>query len=297
MVGNIFSGQKPGFQEHSPWRVVPHRSSVPLGGKTWFLGYKFRILFVTVCVLFSMLLVSCSSDGASLEPQSSPTAEGQDTAWNYVALGDSLLAEDWCNLPEQHAALIQADLGVEVNVVNLAVGGQSSEGLRRRVEKEHVRKAISEADIIVISIGGNDFGELVAPYFEGRCGGSDNQDCLREGLTGFQGNWDAILAEIVALANPTETLIRPLALGGVSLDISRQYGSSEGFDAFVSYAEAVRDYVVQSAAEYGIPVTDKGQLYDDEGSRYIGPDGVHPNAEGVAILVELLRDLGYEYGQ
>ena len=41
---------------------------------------RFRILFVTVCVLFSMLVGSCSPDGASPEPQSSPTAEQQDTA-------------------------------------------------------------------------------------------------------------------------------------------------------------------------------------------------------------------------
>ncbi len=143
-------------------------------------GLRFRILFVTVCVLFSMLLGSCSSDKASPEPQPSATAEGQDTAWNYVALGDGLLDKDWHNLPEQHAALIQADLGVEVQVVNLATKRQSSEGLRRRVvEKTHVRQAISEADIIVISIGVGDSWELIDLYFEGRCGGSDNQDCLR----------------------------------------------------------------------------------------------------------------------
>jgi len=257
-------------------------------------GLRFRILFVTVCVLFSMLLGSCSSDKASPEPQPSPTAEGQDTAWNYVALGDSTLAEDWCNLPEQHAALIQADLGVEVNVVNLAVDGQTSDGLRRRVEKEHVRKAISEADIIVISIGANDFGELVAPYFEGHCGGSDNQDCLREGLAGFQDNWDAILAEIVTLASPAETLIRPLALRGVSLQTAGQHENSDGFDVFVSYAKAGWDHIVQSSAEYGIPVADGRPAME---SRYIEPHGTHPNDEGVAILAELLRDLGYGYGQ
>jgi lysophospholipase L1-like esterase len=208
-----------------------------------------------------------------------------------------LLAKDWCNLPEQHAALIQADMGVEVNVVNLAVGGQSSEGLRRRVGQEYVRKAIGEADIIVISIGGNDSGELVAPYFEGRCGGSDNQDCLREGLAAFKGNWDAILAEVVALASPTDTVIRPIAIGGVSLDVTRRYGNSEGYDDFVSYAEAMRDHMVQSAAEYGIPMTGRSQLHDDLESQYIGPDGVHPNDEGIALLVGLLHDLGYEYGQ
>ena len=212
-----------------------------------------------------------------------------------MALGDGLLTEDWCNLPEQHAALIQADLGVEVHIVNLALKRQTSEGLRRRLEKAHVRKAISEADIIVISIGAFDHWELIDPYFEGRCGGSDNQDCLREGLAAFQGNWDAILAEIVALASPTQTLIRPIALRGVSPDIRRQYGNREqDFDAFVSHAEAMWDYIVQSSAEYGIPVTDGRRTQEPQ---YHSLNGVFPNDEGVAILVELLHDLGYEYGQ
>ena len=211
-----------------------------------------------------------------------------------MALGDGLLTEDWCNLPEQHAALIQADLGVEVHIVNLALKRQTSEGLRRRLEKAHVRKAISEADIIVISIGAFDHWELIDPYFEGRCGGSDNQDCLREGLAAFQDNWDVILAEIVALASPTETLIRPIAWGGVSPEASREHGSREGFDAFVSFVEAVRDYVVQSSAEYGIPVPDGRRAQEPQ---YSSVDGPFPNDEGVAILVELLHDLGYEYGQ
>ena len=259
-------------------------------------GLRFRILFVTVCVLFSMLLGSCSSDKASPEPQPSPTAEGQDTAWNYVALGDGLLSEDWHNLPEQHAALIQADLGVEVHVVNLASNRQTSEGLRRRVvEKAHVRQAISEADIIVISIGVGDSWELTEPYFESRCGGADNQDCLRKGLAAFQDNWDTILAEIVALASPTETLIRPIALRGVSPSIRRQYGDREqDIDPFVSNAEAMWDYMVQSCEEYGIPVTDGRRTQEPQ---YHSLHGTFPNDEGRAILVELLRDLGYEYGQ
>ncbi len=98
----------------------------------------------------------------------------------------------------------------------------------------------------------------------------------------------------MALASPTETLIRPLALGGVPPQITRQYEDSNGFDAFVSYAEAVQDHIVQSSAEYGIPVADGRPALE---SRYIGPDGTHPNDKGVAILAELLRELGYEYGQ
>jgi hypothetical protein len=213
-----------------------------------------------------------------------------------VALGDGLLDEDWLNLPEQHAALIQTDLGVGVDIVNLALRHQSSEGLRRRVvEKAHVRRAISEADIIVISVGMADVWELIDPYFEGRCGGSDNQDCLREGLAAFQDNWDTILAEIVALASPTETLIRPIVLRGVSPNTRRQYGNREqAFDPFVSHAEAMWDYIFQSSTEYGIPVTDGRRV---QKPRYYSVNGVFPNDEGCAILVELLHDLGYEYGQ
>ena len=140
-----------------------------------------------------------------------------------------------------------------------------------------------------------DSWELIDPYFEGRCGGSDNQDCLREGLAAFQDNWDTTLAEIVALASSTETLIRPIAIRGVSPNIRRQYGSrGDEFNAFESNTEAMWDHMVQSCEEYGIPVTDGRSIQEPQ---YFSLNGIFPNEEGVAVLVELLHDLGYEYGQ
>lgn len=51
-------------------------------------------------------------------------AESGDTTRDMVVLGDSLMAEGYGVLPEAHAALIEEDLGVGVEVQNLATGAR-----------------------------------------------------------------------------------------------------------------------------------------------------------------------------
>jgi lysophospholipase L1-like esterase len=246
---------------------------------------------------------------ASPEPTAVPraqkaataVAESGDTTWDMVVLGDSLLADDYSVLPEAYAAHIEEDLGVEIEIQNLAVGGETTRSLLTNVQKyPWYRDPLQEAEVILISVGGGDLPRMEKRFFGGDdCGGADNQDCLRQQLEESQANWDALLAEIASLADPRETLIRPI-IPGVLEYFARVYKDQpENVEAYNSYVIALYEHMARSCAEQRIPVLDLYALYDGPNADPSLPeiagtgDGVHVSNEGDAIIAELLRELGY----
>jgi lysophospholipase L1-like esterase len=229
-------------------------------------------------------------------------AESGDTTWDMVVLGDSLVADDYSVLPEAYAARIEEDLGVEVEIQNLAVGGETTKSLLANVQKyPWYREPLQEAEVVLISVGGGDLPGMAKRFFDGECGGADNQDCLRQQLEESQVNWDALLSEIASLAEPHETLIRPI-IPGVLEYYARVYKDQpEEVEVYNSYVVALYEHMARSCAERGIPVLDLYALYDGPDADPSLPDlagtgdGVHVSNEGDAVIAELLRDLGYEF--
>jgi lysophospholipase L1-like esterase len=228
-------------------------------------------------------------------------AESGDMTWDMVVLGDSLVADDYSVLPEAYAALIEEDLGVEVEIQNLAVGGESTRSLLTNVQKyPWYREPLQEAEIVLISVGGGDLPRMEKRFFGGECGGSDNQDCLRQQIEESQAEWDALLDEIASLADPRETLIRPI-IPGILEYYARVYkDQQEEVEAYNSYVVALYEHMARSCAERGIPVLDLYALYDGPNADPSLPeiagtgDGVHVSKEGDAVIADLLRELGYD---
>lgn len=231
-------------------------------------------------------------------------AESGDTTWDMVVLGDSLLAEDWGTLPEAYAARIEEDLGIEVEIQNWAVGGETTRSLLFNVQRyPWCRDPLQEAEVILISAGGGDLPRMEKRFFGGECGGADNQDCLRQQLEESEENWDALLTEITSLADPRETLIRPI-IPGVLEYFARVYKSQpEDVEVYNSYVVALYEHMAQSSAERGIPVLDLYAMHDGPNADPSLPeiagtgDGVHVSNEGDAVIADLLRDLGYDFAK
>jgi lysophospholipase L1-like esterase len=248
---------------------------------------------------------------ASPEPTAVPSAgnattaipESGDTTWDMVVLGDSLVAADYSVLPEAYADRIEEDLGVEVEIQNLAVGGETSESLLTNVRKyPWYREPIQEAEVILISAGGGDLPRMEKRFFGGEsgpCGGADNQDCLRQQLEESEANWDALLDEITSLTKPGQTLIRPIIPGVLEYYARLYKDQPEDVEVYNSYVVALYEHMAQSCAERGIPVLDLYALYDGPNADPSLPeiagtgDGVHVSDEGDAVIADLLRDLGY----
>jgi acyl-CoA thioesterase-1 len=168
-----------------------------------------------------------------------------------VALGDSLTAGYGLPPEEAFPAQLEARLkrqGAEARVVNAGVSGDTSAGGLARLDW-----ALADApDLVIVELGANDALRGISPA-----------------LT--RANLDAILARLVARG------VKVLLTGmRAPPNLGRDYGGE--FD--VIYPEL--------AAKHGValyPFFLGGVAAEPALNQH---DGIHPNAEGVAIIVERL---------
>ena len=110
------------------------------------------------------------------------------------------------------------------------------------------------AQIITLDIGGNDLLHAVNLFGTGRCGGADNQDCLRSAVSTFAANWDAIVAEILSLRDPSKTIIR-------TMDIYNPFVAEEmvsgTFGTLKTYLDQVDAHIAASSTANGIPMASR----------------------------------------
>ena len=116
---------------------------------------KQRILSVLLCAALLLSLLSLSA-GAAKQTR-------------YLVLGDSIAYGSGLSNPKEAVwGKIVADTN-SFAYENYAVPGHTTANLLRRMETEAVREAIGSADIISISIGGNNFllGNISGLLYDG----------------------------------------------------------------------------------------------------------------------------------
>ncbi len=221
-----------------------------------------------------------------------------DKEWDYVVMGDSLMF----GLMPRYAAHLERDLGIKVIQHDRTLGGDHSSGLLNRLRTvPELRREIREAEVVIFDIPIAVF-EIPAYTYAfgspGDCGGTDNQDCLREALKVYKADTDAIIAEIVSLRSPSDALIRTM---DTHQPMVEEWKAAGAFEVMNTYWQDANEHVIQVAGEHHIPVArvyaafmgpngdedprDKGYVYD----------GIHPTEEGADLMAELFRELGYEY--
>lgn len=223
----------------------------------------------------------------------------------YVAMGDSL-----GNTPDepegvmwQYAQRLEGQLGRRIDLRNRVVGSiPSSVMLERLRTDEGLRADLAEADVVTTDIPINVWIEPLKTVsgWQGvdpaNCGGEDGEQCLRDALDQYKADTDAIIDEIVAICDD-DVLIRLYDNFMINTGFKLETGT---LDISNPYWKAGMDYVEESAARYGIPVA---QVYDE----FMGSGGtddpylkglllddqLHPNADGAALIADLLDQLGY----
>ncbi|MFP4326690.1 MAG: arylesterase [Paracoccaceae bacterium] len=175
-----------------------------------------------------------------------------------VALGDSLtqgygLAEEAGFVPQLEAWL--EENGAEVSVVNAGVSGDTTAGGLARAEWS----LTPEIEGMIVALGGNDLLRGVDP------------EVSRANLRG-----------ILEVAEDQEV---PVLL--VGLEASGNYGQDYkvAFDAM--YAELADEFDALLAPDFLAGI--RGEAKDSSAMRrFMQGDGIHPNAEGVARIVDEL---------
>nr|WP_245190801.1 arylesterase [Jannaschia formosa] len=176
-----------------------------------------------------------------------------------VALGDSLTAG--YGLPEGEGFVPQLQdwldaRGLEVEIVNAGVSGDTTAGGLARLDW-----ALSEeADAMIVALGGNDLLRGIPP-------------------ASSRANLDAILAEVA------EERGLPVLL--IGLEAPGNYGPA--------FKAAFDEMYPALAERYGAlhEVSFLGPLMAEMSAgearaRYMQGDGIHPNREGVAVIVEAI---------
>lgn len=171
-----------------------------------------------------------------------------------LALGDSLT--QGYGLPEQDGLVPQMrkwlqDQGVEAELINAGVSGDTTAGGAARVEWS----LTSEVDAMIVALGGNDLLRGIDPAVS-------------------RGNLEAILQ--VAEAKGVEVLL-------VGLKAPGNYGADykTSFDAIYPDLSEAYDAILAPDFFAGLGGGDPAALQE-----WFQADGIHPNAEGVARIVD-----------
>jgi hypothetical protein len=250
--------------------------------------------------IMSLLLVACgtaaptpiptqipatptSAPAATATPTLAPTESV--TVWDYLAFGDSRTGMgQW---PRMFADYMEDDLGIEVKLHHMAIGGQDSDMLLADLrEDDKLRALVREAEVVTVWTGGI---RAKAAYE------SKGVSCDRL-LEAMDRDLGAIVAEILALREGKDTIIRLLEDYHFNVERQKDLGFFEDKKACF---EAVNAITHQVADEYGVLVAPlylafNGPDGEDDPEAYL-EDYVHTNAAGDAIIADLLRELGYDF--
>lgn len=174
-----------------------------------------------------------------------------------LALGDSLTAgyglpQDQGFVPQLQSWL--AAHGAEVKMINAGVSGDTTAGGLSRTDWS----LTPDVQAVIVNLGGNDMLRGIDPATS-------------------RANLDAILAKVQAKRVPVLL---------VSLRAPGNYGADfkASFDAM--YPDLAAKYGAVLADNYFLPVIDQQTRLLDPA--YMQADGIHPNAKGVAKILETL---------
>jgi lysophospholipase L1-like esterase len=199
-------------------------------------------------------------------------------AFRVAALGDSLTrgtgdAAGGGGYPERVAAALRKT-GLTVSVDNLAVDGAETGDLLRKMDDAAVKERIAGANLILLSIGGNDLSHsLRGAALPGETGAES--DPTAPALRTASLNLQRILSAVRA------------ANGSSPIRILGLYNPfPEGFDRRIARETLLKWNVALEEASFGVSnalVVPTADVFDERPDR-LSADRYHPGAEGYAEI-------------
>lgn len=228
----------------------------------------------------------------------------------YTAFGDSIAsgasAGYGSGYVSRYEKNIETDKNIALTFKRLSRSGSTSSHLVELVKNNAAaRTAIGQSRVITWNIGGNDLRAARSKYQGKRCGGVDNQDCLRAATSALKANWTTIVSEMKAVA-PSNAVLRTINLYNPYVDEDSakdswaQDGGLNDYQVLNMYFVEANNHIMAEAQAHGIPIADiyskfNGPSGNDDPSDkgYISFDGYHPNSAGHMVIADTLKALGY----
>ena len=235
-----------------------------------------KLICAIICTVLLCLPFTVISHAQQEQPQQ-----------HLVVLGDSIAAGYGVAREESYAWLLAESMGFELT--NLAFNGNHSAYLRWEVtHKGTTRQAVAEADIIIVSIGGNDFllegydlSGLLSMIARGIW---VNRNFMPPIWETFAENFAASIAQIRAL-NPNAMLIVQTMYNSAPPlpSVRRVFGIAvDGINAAI--------YACLEQHPEAFLIADIRAAFDSR-SDMIATDMLHPTAAGHAIIAHVLSDV------
>ena len=206
---------------------------------------------------------------------------------NYVLLGDSIAyGQGIANSQDACYGKIVADTN-GYNYANYAIDGYTSANLLRYLDTDYVAESVRRANIISISLGGNDFltSNMAALLVGGKLGSTAKMDSIG---AKFAENFAAIIAKIKKLNSSAAILVQTV------------YNPNTGFfsdvyqDAVDTLNNVIKNYLASHKGAFVI--IDVASAFAGHAKEYIAVDTIHPNSKGNLVIAKLilqkLRSLG-----
>jgi lysophospholipase L1-like esterase len=235
-----------------------------------------RAAVVSALCLLTAAVAAC--DGGVEPPPPQPVT--------YLALGDSIAtgAGAETGYPTRYRQVLADETGAEVTLENLARDGWTSGDLLAAIREEpEFTELLEEADVVTLSVGGNDLLRPLQRFVEGDC---PELECVEEAAETFEANWDELLDELGAQTDAeliATDLYNPFA------------GTLETFgvrEAVQPWLDRVNEHI---AASDGVAVAAISQAFHgDEGDEdpvsrgLISDDRLHPSDDGHEAITEAL---------
>ena len=222
----------------------------------------------------------------------------------YVALGDSIAAGgpttfSYVDLVADAARSVLGD----VELRNLAVNGWTSGDVLGQIRgSRSAREAVRGADLISITVGGNDLLRAMRSAVDGAYRGRDPIGSIATAVARFEETWLAILDELVSLRSPAEAAMRA----------TNYYDPLPGNPQFRGYlrpevarwaerfAREQNRGICREAADRGFRCADLYGAFNAEGEEspaargLLAWDGFHPSEAGQRLIAETVVSLGFE---
>jgi len=216
-----------------------------------------------------------------------------------LALGDSVPSGRACDckpFPETYASLLAGHTGGPVTVDNLAVSGLDTADLITQLHTPEVEDAVRRSDVVLVTIGANDFRDHHDDVVDGRCE-AGNADCVSDELSSLHDHLTTVLDSVRALRQGQPTTVLTTGYWNVfeDGDVARRAYGDAGLQASLRLTRRANAVISSVSDAAGARYVDLFQPFEQSGrdvTSLMAPDGDHPNAAGHELIARALLDAG-----